>query len=161
MFKHTKTKQVIYGHKATVTCIARSECNVAADFYVATGSLDCTVLLWHWSNKSQAITGDAGDSPCPKAVLTGHDTEIICAVLSAEHGIVISSSKCNNDADDFNSSRTSPSSSVGVQKSPSAAHLLTLSRDCYVVAAFDDGRLRLFTTSGRLLKTTKLEAPFT
>lgn len=51
--------QVIYGHFGVVTCLARSECNFNQDCYVVTGSQDCSVLLWLWSNKHQAILGGA------------------------------------------------------------------------------------------------------
>lgn len=44
-------RQVIYGHSDVVTCMARSETSLYSDCYVATGSLDCTVALWHWSGQ--------------------------------------------------------------------------------------------------------------
>ena len=50
--------QCIYGHYGTVTCVARSECNITSDCYVATGSEDCTVLLWVWNARNQCISGD-------------------------------------------------------------------------------------------------------
>lgn len=50
--------QVIFGHFDVVTCVARSECNVSQDCYVITGSKDCTVMVWMFSAKSQAVLGD-------------------------------------------------------------------------------------------------------
>ena len=41
--------QIIFGHYGVVTCLARSECNITSDCYIASGSEDCTVLLWHWN----------------------------------------------------------------------------------------------------------------
>lgn len=43
-----KIVQIIFGHYGVVTCVCRSECNITSDCYIATGSEDCTVLLWHW-----------------------------------------------------------------------------------------------------------------
>jgi hypothetical protein len=48
----------VFGHYDVVTVIARSECNVNQDCYVATGSKDCTVMVWLFNAKSQAILGD-------------------------------------------------------------------------------------------------------
>lgn len=28
------------------------------DCYIASGSADCTVLLWHWNARTQSIVGD-------------------------------------------------------------------------------------------------------
>ena len=56
-------------------------------FFLASGSEDCTVLLWHWNARAQSIVGEA-DTPTPRAVLTGHDQP----VNSAELGLVLSGS---------------------------------------------------------------------
>lgn len=67
-----------------------------SDCYVASGSLDCTVVLWHFSYSNQAIAGEynvLGEAPSPRAILTGHDAEITTICVSAEHGIVVSGSK--------------------------------------------------------------------
>lgn len=53
-----KVRQVIYGHCDVVTCLARSEANLFADCYIASGSLDCTVVLWHWNAQTQLIAGE-------------------------------------------------------------------------------------------------------
>lgn len=51
-------RQVIYGHCDVVTCLARSESNLFSDCYIASGSLDCTVVLWHWNAQTQSIAGE-------------------------------------------------------------------------------------------------------
>ncbi|VDO42141.1 unnamed protein product [Onchocerca flexuosa] len=53
-----KVRQVIYGHCDVVTCLARSESNLFSDCYIASGSLDCTVVLWHWNAQTQSIAGE-------------------------------------------------------------------------------------------------------
>ena len=45
--------QIVFGHFGVVTCLARSECNILSDCYVASGAEDCSVLLWHWNARSQ------------------------------------------------------------------------------------------------------------
>ena len=62
--------------------------------FLASGSEDCTVLLWHWNARAQSIVGEA-DTPTPRAVLTGHDQPVNCVVISAELGLVLSGSSGN------------------------------------------------------------------
>ena len=45
--------QIVFGHYGVVTCLSRSECNITSDCYVASGSQDCTILLWHWNARTQ------------------------------------------------------------------------------------------------------------
>ncbi|KAJ8919585.1 hypothetical protein NQ315_002207 [Exocentrus adspersus] len=58
-----KIVQIIFGHYGVVTCLSRSECNITSDCYIASGSVDCTVLLWHWNARTQTIVGEGGDGP--------------------------------------------------------------------------------------------------
>lgn len=52
--------QVIYGHFDIVTCITKSESNTNHDCYIVTGSKDCTVMVWQFNARTQAIVGDIG-----------------------------------------------------------------------------------------------------
>jgi WD40 repeat protein len=90
-----KIVQIVFGHYGVVTCLSRSECNITSDCYIASGSEDCTVLLWHWNARSQTIVGEA-DIPTPRATLTGHEQPVTAVVISAELGLVVSASvgKC-------------------------------------------------------------------
>lgn len=90
-FFAAKIVQIIFGHYGVVTCLSRSECNISSDCYIASGSADCTVLLWHWNARSQTIIGD-GDVPTPRATLTGHEQPVSTVVISAELGLVVSGS---------------------------------------------------------------------
>lgn len=86
-----KIVQIVFGHYGVVTCLSRSECNITSDCYIASGSADCTVLLWHWNARSQTIVGE-GDVPTPRATLTGHEQPVTAVVISAELGLVVSAS---------------------------------------------------------------------
>lgn len=88
-----KIVQIVFGHYGVVTCLSRSECNITSDCYVASGSADCTVLLWHWNARSQTVVGE-GEVPTPRATLTGHEQPVSCVVISAELGLVVSGSTC-------------------------------------------------------------------
>lgn len=92
-----KIVQIVFGHYGVVTCLSRSECNITSDCYVASGSADCTVLLWHWNARTQTIVGE-GELPTPRATLTGHDQPVSVVVISAELGLVVSGSisKCKH-----------------------------------------------------------------
>jgi len=52
----------VYGHFDVVTAITRSECNLNQDCYVVTGSKDCTVMVWMFTSRNQAIIGDNGST---------------------------------------------------------------------------------------------------
>lgn len=91
-----KLCQVIYGHKGPITCISRSEGNSAGDFFVATGSQDCSLLLWTWNDRFAQIEGSgvsAVHNPLPKLTISGHLSSILSCVISAELGLIISGSK--------------------------------------------------------------------
>lgn len=86
-----KIVQIIFGHFDVVTCLSRSECNITSDCYIASGSADCTILLWHWNARTQSIVGE-GEVPTPRATLTGHEQTVTSVVISAELGLVVSGS---------------------------------------------------------------------
>jgi len=144
-----KISQIIFGHYGVVTCLARSECNNTSDCYIVSGSEDCTVLLWHWNARTKAIVGE-GEVPTPRAILTGHEHTISCAVISAELGLVISGSKHGPllvhttfgdllRALEGGAELTSPSS-------------LCLSREGVVVASYPSHHLAVFTVNGKRLR---------
>lgn len=96
-----KITQIVYGHRGLITCIVRSECNVVADFYIASGSKDCSILLWTWNAKYSQIEGNNNMcsnnnsqivNPLPKLTLTGHKSEIKSLLISAELGLIVSGS---------------------------------------------------------------------
>nr|CAD2141024.1 unnamed protein product [Meloidogyne enterolobii] len=94
--ENAQVRQVIYGHGDVVTCLARSETTLFADSYIASGSADCTVVLWHFSQNTGTIAGEfnsVGELPVPRAILTGHEAVITAITVSAEHGLVISGAK--------------------------------------------------------------------
>jgi len=86
-----KIVQIVFGHYGVVTWLSRSECNITSDCYIASGSSDCTILLWHWNARSQTIVGE-GDHPTPRATLTGHEQPVTSVAISAELGLVVSAS---------------------------------------------------------------------
>lgn len=91
-----KLCQVIYGHRAPITCLARSDGNALADFYLATGSQDCSLLIWFWNERYAQIEGSgvsAVHNPLPKLTISGHETPVLSALISAELGLIISGSK--------------------------------------------------------------------
>ncbi|KAM9733236.1 neurobeachin isoform 4-T4 [Menidia menidia] len=87
--------QIVFGHWDVVTCLARSESYIGGDCYIVSGSRDATLLLWYWSGRHHIIGDNPnnGDYPAPRAVLTGHDQEVVCVSVCAELGLVISGAK--------------------------------------------------------------------
>lgn len=171
-----KIVQIVFGHYGVVTCLARSECNIASDCYIASGSEDCTVLLWHWNARSQSIVGEGGggngagaaaggaggpggagsggaDSslPTPRAVLTGHDQAVCSVVISAELGLVVSGSVdgpilVHTTFGDLLRALDTPKGMGGGPVN------VALSREGFVVANFPNGHLASFTSNGNRLR---------
>uniref|UniRef100_A0A4W4FTK9 Neurobeachin n=1 Tax=Electrophorus electricus TaxID=8005 RepID=A0A4W4FTK9_ELEEL len=90
-----KLTQIVFGHWDVVTCLARSESYIGGDCYVVSGSRDATLLLWYWSGRHHIIGDNPNNSdyPAARAVLTGHDYEVVCVSVCAELGLVISGAK--------------------------------------------------------------------
>ncbi|KAL3880046.1 hypothetical protein ACJMK2_032318, partial [Sinanodonta woodiana] len=152
-----KILQVIYGHFDVVTCLARSECNMNQDCYIITGSKDCTVMVWMFTARNQAIIGDNGSTehPTPKATLTGHETEVTCVAVLAEMGLVISGSKegpvlVHTLNGDLLRSLDPPQ-----EMHCKTPRIITMSREAFVLVKFDQGSLCNFNINGRLLRHVK------
>lgn len=148
-----KILQVVYGHFDVVTCLTRSECNLNQDCYIITGSKDCTVLVWMFTSRNQAIIGDNGsiEHPTPKLTLTGHNTEVTCVSVLAELGMVVSGSKdgpclVHTLNGDLLRSLDPPEGST------MTANLITMSRETFVIVKFDEGVICNFSINGRLQK---------
>ncbi|XP_048119783.1 neurobeachin-like isoform X1 [Alosa alosa] len=90
-----KLTQIVFGHWDVVTCLARSESYIGGDCYIVSGSRDATLLLWYWSGRHHIIGDNPNNSdyPAPRAVLTGHDHEVVCVSVCAELGLVISGAR--------------------------------------------------------------------
>uniref|UniRef100_A0A8C7ZYE6 Neurobeachin n=1 Tax=Oryzias sinensis TaxID=183150 RepID=A0A8C7ZYE6_9TELE len=86
-----KLTQIVFGHWDVVTCLARSESYIGGDCYIVSGSRDATLLLWYWSGRHHIIGDNLNNAP--RAVLTGHDQEVVCVSVCAELGLVISGAK--------------------------------------------------------------------
>ncbi|XP_044749150.1 neurobeachin isoform X2 [Coccinella septempunctata] len=144
-----KIIQIIFGHYGVVTCLSRSECNITSDCYIASGSADCTVLLWHWNARTQNIVGE-GEVPTPRATLTGHEQPVSSVVISAELGLVVSGSyngpvlvhttfgdllRCLDPPNGFNSPEN-----------------ITMSREGVIVVNYEKGNVAAFTINGKRLR---------
>ncbi|CAL4092304.1 unnamed protein product, partial [Meganyctiphanes norvegica] len=144
-----KIVQIVFGHYGVVTCLSRSECNITSDCYVASGSCDCTVLLWHWNARTQMIMGE-GDTPTPRATLTGHETEVTTVVISAELGLVVSGSKdgpvlIHTTSGDLLRSLEAPEGFLSPEN-------VALSREGLIVINYDRGHVAAYTMNGKRLR---------
>ncbi|XP_048481207.1 neurobeachin isoform X5 [Plutella xylostella] len=145
-----KIVQIIFGHYGVVTCVSRSECNITSDCYIASGSEDCTVLLWHWSARHGGIVGE-GDTPAPRVTLTGHDAPINGVLVSAELGLVISSSRDGPVL--IHTTFGELLRRVGGPGGPGGGpQQLALSREGVLVVAYGRGHLAAYTLNARPLR---------
>jgi len=96
-----KLEQTIFGHHDVVTCLTRSETYIAGDCYFVSGSMDTTLMLWYWSGRRSKIIGSDSnydnpgqyeENPSARAVLTGHNTQVVCCAVCAELGLISSAS---------------------------------------------------------------------
>ncbi|CAH1159867.1 unnamed protein product [Phaedon cochleariae] len=144
-----KIVQIVFGHYGVVTCLSRSECNITSDCYVASGSADCTVLLWHWNARTQTVVGE-GETPTPRATLTGHEQPVSSVVISAELGLVVSGSYhgpvlVHTTFGDLLRSLDPPSSFVSPEN-------IAMSREGVIVVNYERGNVCAFTINGKRLR---------
>ncbi|XP_050446897.1 neurobeachin isoform X3 [Cataglyphis hispanica] len=144
-----KIVQIVFGHYGVVTCLSRSECNITSDCYIASGSADCTVLLWHWNARTQTIVGE-GEAPAPRATLTGHEQPVTAVVISAELGLVVSGSHygpvlVHTTFGDLLRSLEAPSGF-------SSPENIAMSREGVIVVNYERGHIAAFTINGKRLR---------
>ncbi|XP_020284322.1 neurobeachin isoform X2 [Pseudomyrmex gracilis] len=144
-----KIVQIIFGHYGVVTCLSRSECNITSDCYIASGSADCTVLLWHWNARTQTIVGE-GEAPAPRATLTGHEQPVTAVVISAELGLVVSGSHygpvlVHTTFGDLLRSLEAPDGF-------SSPENIAMSREGVIVVNYERGNIAAFTINGKRLR---------
>ncbi|CAL8349214.1 unnamed protein product [Arctogadus glacialis] len=152
--------QIVFGHWDVVTCLARSESYIGGDCYVVSGSRDATLLLWYWSGRHHAIGDNANNSdfPAPRAVLTGHDHELVCVAVCAELGLVISGAKegpclVHTITGDLLRALEGPDSC-------GAPRLITVSSEGHCIICYQggpgQGHLCTFSINGKLLASLEL-----
>ncbi|XP_030761038.1 neurobeachin isoform X2 [Sitophilus oryzae] len=144
-----KIVQIVFGHYGVVTCLSRSECNITSDCYIASGSADCTVLLWHWNARTQTIVGE-GEVPTPRATLTGHEQPVSSVVISAELGLVVSGSYngpvlVHTTFGDLLRSLEPPSGFNSPEN-------IAMSREGVIVVNYEKGNVASFTINGKRLR---------
>ncbi|XP_053598524.1 neurobeachin isoform X2 [Microplitis demolitor] len=144
-----KIVQIVFGHYGVVTCLSRSECNITSDCYIASGSADCTVLLWHWNARTQTIVGES-EAPAPRATLTGHEQPVTAVVISAELGLVVSGSYygpvlVHTTFGDLLRSLEAPSGFISPEN-------IAMSREGVIVVNYERGHIAAFTINGKRLR---------
>uniref|UniRef100_A0A8K9Y083 Neurobeachin n=1 Tax=Oncorhynchus mykiss TaxID=8022 RepID=A0A8K9Y083_ONCMY len=141
-----KLTQIVFGHWDVVTCLARSESYIGGDCYIVSGSRDATLLLWYWSGRHHII----GDNPNnSKAVLTGHDHEVVCVSVCAELGLVISGAKegpclVHTITGDLLRALEGPELCL-------RPRLISVSSEGHCVICYERGRFCNFSINGKLL----------
>nr|CAB3264214.1 neurobeachin [Phallusia mammillata] len=154
-----KLNQVVFGHWDVVTCLSRSETYIGGDCYFVTGSRDATVMLWYWSGRRSLIIGDsssADENPTARAVLTGHDTEITCAAVCAELGLIASGSVdgpllLHTITGDLLRTLEPGLSLDNPEPTIRRPELLLFTGEGMIIAAYNDGLICNFTMNGRSL----------
>uniref|UniRef100_A0A8C4I2A1 Neurobeachin b n=1 Tax=Dicentrarchus labrax TaxID=13489 RepID=A0A8C4I2A1_DICLA len=139
-----KLTQIVFGHWDVVTCLARSESYIGGDCYIVSGSRDATLLLWYWSGRHHII----GDNPnnTPRAVLTGHEQEVVCVSVCAELGLVISGGPClvHTITGDLLRALEGPDHYQ-------CPRLISVSSEGHCIIYYERGRFCNFSINGKLL----------
>ncbi|XP_065158028.1 neurobeachin isoform X5 [Atheta coriaria] len=144
-----KIVQIVFGHYGVVTCLSRSECNITSDCYIASGSADCTVLLWHWNARTQTIVGE-GEVPTPRATLTGHEQPVTAVVISAELGLVVSGS--TNGPVLVHTTFGDLLRSLDAPTGFNSPGNIAMSREGVIVINYEKGNIAAFTINGKRLR---------
>ncbi|KAJ8266692.1 hypothetical protein GJAV_G00133540 [Gymnothorax javanicus] len=146
-----KLTQIVFGHWDVVTCLARSESYIGGDCYIVSGSRDATLLLWYWSGRHHIIGDNPNNSdyPAPRAVLTGHDHEVVCVSVCAELGLVISGAKegpclVHTITGDLLRALEGPENCLRPQ-------LISVSSEGHCIICYERGRFCNFSINGKLL----------
>ncbi|XP_074536226.1 neurobeachin isoform X1 [Halichoeres trimaculatus] len=146
-----KLTQIVFGHWDVVTCLARSESYIGGDCYIVSGSRDATLLLWYWSGRHHIIGDNPNNSdyPAPRAVLTGHDQEVVCVAVCAELGLVISGAKegpclVHTITGDLLRALEGPDHFQ-------CPRLITVSSEGHCIIYYERGRFCNFSINGKLL----------
>uniref|UniRef100_A0A8D3BMT0 Neurobeachin n=1 Tax=Scophthalmus maximus TaxID=52904 RepID=A0A8D3BMT0_SCOMX len=142
-----KLTQIVFGHWDVVTCLARSESYIGGDCYIVSGSRDATLLLWYWSGRHHIIGDNPNsDYPAPRAVLTGHDQEVVCVSVCAELGLVISGGPClvHTITGDLLRALEGPSHYQ-------CPRLISVSSEGHCIIYYERGRFCNFSINGKLL----------
>uniref|UniRef100_A0A674D553 Neurobeachin n=1 Tax=Salmo trutta TaxID=8032 RepID=A0A674D553_SALTR len=146
-----KLTQIVFGHWDVVTCLARSESYIGGDCYIVSGSRDATLLLWYWSGRHHIIGDNPNNSdyPAPRAVLTGHDHEVVCVSVCAELGLVISGAKegpclVHTITGDLLRALEGPDNCL-------CPRLISVSSEGHCIICYERGRFCNFSINGKLL----------
>uniref|UniRef100_A0A667XI43 Neurobeachin n=1 Tax=Myripristis murdjan TaxID=586833 RepID=A0A667XI43_9TELE len=146
-----KLTQIVFGHWDVVTCLARSESYIGGDCYIVSGSRDATLLLWYWSGRHHIIGDNPNNSdyPAPRAVLTGHDHEVVCVSVCAELGLVISGAKegpclVHTITGDLLRALEGPDNCQ-------CPRLISVSSEGHCIICYERGRFCNFSINGKLL----------
>jgi hypothetical protein len=164
-----KLIQSISHHRDVVTCLA-----IASDFHMhwlVTGSRDCTVMIWEISIHDKDLVA-LTSSTCPSGagniisaqplhVLYGHDDIVNCIAVNAEYDLVCSGSEDGTII--MSTLRTGTylrsiilgahPSDTQPSHSKRCVHILSLTKDAYLIAYSRDGdTLCTYTINGRLLR---------
>ncbi|XP_022455431.1 lipopolysaccharide-responsive and beige-like anchor protein isoform X2 [Delphinapterus leucas] len=151
-----KLIQVVFGHWDVVTCLTRSESYIGGNCYILSGSRDATLLLWYWNGRSSGIGDNPGsDTTTPRAVLTGHDSEITCAAVCAELGLVLSGSKggpclIHSMNGDLLRTLEGPENCLKPK-------LMQASREGHCVIFYENGFFCTFSVNGKLQATVQTD----
>uniref|UniRef100_A0A8C3SHA2 LPS responsive beige-like anchor protein n=1 Tax=Chelydra serpentina TaxID=8475 RepID=A0A8C3SHA2_CHESE len=150
-----KLIQVVFGHWDVVTCLARSESYIGGNCYILSGSRDATLLLWYWNGKTNSIGDNSSDFATPRAILTGHDYEIVCATVCAELGLVISGAKegpclIHSMNGDLLRTLEGPENCLRPK-------LIQASREGHCIIYYENGRFCVFSVNGKLQATMETD----
>ncbi|XP_032878791.1 neurobeachin-like isoform X3 [Amblyraja radiata] len=146
-----KLTQIVFGHWDVVTCLARSESYIGGDCYIVSGSRDATLLLWYWSGRHHIIGDNPNNSdyPAPRAVLTGHDHEVVSVSVCAELGLVISGARegpclVHTITGDLLRALEGPENCI-------YPRLISVSSEGHCIIYYERGRFCNFSINGKLL----------
>ncbi|KAJ6662362.1 hypothetical protein lerEdw1_012526 [Lerista edwardsae] len=80
-------------NKRQITDLVDQSIQINAHCFVVTADNRYILICGFWDKSFRVYSTETGDYPAPRAVLTGHDHEVVCVSVCAELGLVISGAK--------------------------------------------------------------------
>uniref|UniRef100_A0A5F8G6A6 Neurobeachin n=1 Tax=Monodelphis domestica TaxID=13616 RepID=A0A5F8G6A6_MONDO len=136
-------------NKRQITDLVDQSIQINAHCFVVTADNRYILICGFWDKSFRVYSTETGDYPAPRAVLTGHDHEVVCVSVCAELGLVISGAKegpclVHTITGDLLRALEGPENCL-------FPRLISVSSEGHCIIYYERGRFSNFSINGKLL----------